>query len=1040
MNMTRTGATSRKRPPGRVQESPPATLDAKALHKDRAPNGACTAVSATGEPRRPATNHAPATRKAAACEAPVSALELVEEERSQLARMPASAQRLSGADRWCLAALLALPLAVFGLPALFGHLAVFGDDATQNYPLRVLVGSQIRQGHLPLLNPYIWSGAPLLGGWNAGAAYPMVLLFVFLSGPVAWTLSLVGTFWMAGVGCFAFLRASRLGPVPSLLGSLSFSFAGAMTADMHHIGLVEGVSWAPVVLLALLRLSETMGAPAPPATARRPVRRSRIGWAAVLAAAGGMVILAGEPRAIADVGVMIAVYGAWRAVRVGRSAVRYLFWVAAGLLLALGLGAVQWLPGIAAVSTSQRAVASASLFSYGSLANRWILLSLVPDLLGGSGSFGLPQFLGHARLPDVTGYVGLMPLVACFALLGRLRLGRAAPEWLVWHVMALVGILLALGGNTPLWHLLIRVPFFGGQRLQSRSIVIADMGFAFLLAYWAEAWLGDARARRALPRGLPGPPGGGSRHRRTSTWRFATMSLPRALSPAELQAAHSRRSRVFGAIPALAAFGALVVALCWGAGLLQWMGVSRAAAVEDGLVRLGLVPFVIVSVAAIAISLRGHLLAARRRAQVLVGLVVFDIVVFTMMTVVAVLPSLGHSSAASALTAPTSTTSRPARIGADAIFPRGYLASPAPAISAAAFSGTGRFAVYDPDGIDSAELGLIEQPDLNAVSGVASVQGYGSIVDGAYASATGSHGVDILSPRAIGDGTLDQLDTTVLLAPRDYFLVSAVSDPAAPRPGAGERKLAPGGRTTWYLGEDVAITGIAVADGNAARDLASGLRFGALTADGAVLWAASPSLTSADLLGVSFAHSPEVVALIAQAGGTRADLGPPSVSTTDGVYLAEGQLEGVVVPPHWAFQGLDGSFAVFANRFVAPALSLRGSARASIRATAGLPFAPTSAAVSSPSGVEVIRAEAAIPGWSAIWRPQVGMALRLVVRRVGVVQAVQVPGGRGVLTFTYNPPGFDVGWMMSALALALLAALGIWVLVGHTRVGAAREA
>ena len=60
-----------------------------------------------------------------------------------------------------------------------------------------------------------------------------------------------------GVGSFLFLRASRLASVPSFLGGLRLvSFAGAMTAQISHIGLVEGMSWAPVALVALLKLSE----------------------------------------------------------------------------------------------------------------------------------------------------------------------------------------------------------------------------------------------------------------------------------------------------------------------------------------------------------------------------------------------------------------------------------------------------------------------------------------------------------------------------------------------------------------------------------------------------------------------------------------------------------------------------------------------------------------------------------------------------------------------------------------------------------------
>ena len=64
-------------------------------------------------------------------------------------------RRLRRSDRLILLVLVLLPLAVFALPALCGHAAIVGDNATQNYPLRELVAKLIRRGHLPLFDPYV---------------------------------------------------------------------------------------------------------------------------------------------------------------------------------------------------------------------------------------------------------------------------------------------------------------------------------------------------------------------------------------------------------------------------------------------------------------------------------------------------------------------------------------------------------------------------------------------------------------------------------------------------------------------------------------------------------------------------------------------------------------------------------------------------------------------------------------------------------------------------------------------------------------------
>src|SRR2546430_16234569 len=107
---------------------------------------------------------------------------------------------------------------------------------------------------------------------------------------------------------FVFLRALRLASLPSALGALSFAFAGAMSAQVAHFGLVSGMSWVPLQLLAVLRLTE--------AEARSAA--SRLRWTGILAAAFGLTILAGETPAIHDAVVIVVIYAARGAVRLRR--------------------------------------------------------------------------------------------------------------------------------------------------------------------------------------------------------------------------------------------------------------------------------------------------------------------------------------------------------------------------------------------------------------------------------------------------------------------------------------------------------------------------------------------------------------------------------------------------------------------------------------------------------------------------------------------------------------------------------------------------
>jgi hypothetical protein len=905
--------------------------------------------------------------------------------------------------------LLLLPVLVYGVPALLGHPVLPGDDLTQNFPLRVLAGQEIRSGQPPLFDPYIWSGAPLLAGWNAGAAYPLTLLFAVVPPVAAWTLNMILTWAIAGLGMFAFLRGLRLACVPSLLGALSFAFAGAMSAQVAHFGLVAGMSWVPVQLLCVLRLSQPRTMP------------SRLAWTGILGGAFGLTILAGEPRAIDDAGLIVLLYAAWQIVRLGRRFGPAAFSVASGLALGACLGAVQWLPGLAVVGSSQRGASSVALFNSGSLPHRWLLLMLVPDLLGGSGSFGQPAFFASYNLAEVTGYVGILPLVAATALLARVRLRPQPPEWLVWHVMALAGIVLALGGNTPVGSLLAHLPLFDSQRLQSRNILIADLALAVLLAYWADRPFGAGRRRFLRVRGRRGP---------------------------DLET-------VLALLPPLAVLAVVTLGLCWGAGLLRWLRVSPGATSLDGLLKPWLVPYLLIAGGAVAFVVVGRHLRPAARSRWLAGFVLADLVIFTLLGVVAVLPGLGGtdrgSAGAAAAAAPAAAGRTATRAAGRAATARTPAARTPPAEPIAALGYPGRFAIYDPDQLNGQDLSLLGAPDLNVISHTPSVQGYSSLVSGFYASATGSHratgdGQDVLDPRAVRTGVLDQLDTSILLTVPAYLATrsgtAAVGRGAASpgSPGTGRRAVAARHQATWYFAEPLGVTRLEVPDADARQDAAEGTRIGLLTTDGTTRWFPAAAAGAARLT-ISLPRALTSVAVVAQAGGQPARLGPASVTDSDGrVFVADGQLQDALIPPRWGYVGRDGSFAVFVDHFARGPLRLqaipgRPAPGASVRSVAGSAAAPAAAAVFSPHGVRVIRSVAATAGWTAIWRPRHGRAATLAVRRDGLVQAVDVPAGRGVVTWTYRPPGFRMGFALSlgATLLILLAVITALFVSGSRR-------
>jgi hypothetical protein len=621
-----------------------------------------------------------------------------------------------------------------------------------------------------------------------------------------------------------------------------------------------------------------------------------------------------------------------------------------------------------------------------------VLLTLVPDLLGGSGSLGQPGFFDFYNLTEVTSYVGILPLVAAFALLGRVRWRRRPPEWLVWHVMAVAGVALALGGNTPLGHLLFRLPLFGDQRLQSRNILVLDLALAVLFAYWADR------------------PSGGQPVRRPA--------LETAL----------------GLAPALAAVVVVGLGLTWGAGFLHWagMGVSPGASVV-GRLKPWLIPYAALGVGAAALVLARRRLGPELRSRLIAGFVVVDVLVFTLLCVVEV--EVGSDVFASSDTAhgEGSASSTAQAVAGRAVTGQTATAALRPV---GALGYPGRFAIYDPDLLDPGELSGLAPPDGNAVSAypMPSVQGYSSTVDGHYASVTGSHqatgdGQDTLTPRAVADGTLDQLDTSVLLTLPSYLTTSPGGNgPGVGPPAAGRRDVPARQRATWYLGATRDVSKVEVPDAAAKRDAAAGTQLGLVAPDGSAQWFRARAITAL-ALAITVPRPVAAVAVAAQAQRTPCSLGAPAITAADGgVFVANGQLQGDLVPPRWTFAGFDGSFAIFANHRARPPLVIqalpgRPVAGAWIRGAGGAPAEPTAATVFSPHGARVVRSVTAISGWTATWQPQHGPAAGLTVQRDGLVQAVDVPAGLGVLTWSYTTPGFHIGLVLSCGAAALAGLL-----------------
>lgn len=88
-----------------------------------------------------------------------------------------------------------------------------------------LAQKEVSSMTLPLWNPYIGLGTPLLANYQSGAAFPLIYLFDFASS-LGFSSYFMFLIFIAGLFTYIYLREIKLGFAPSIIGSMIFMYSG----------------------------------------------------------------------------------------------------------------------------------------------------------------------------------------------------------------------------------------------------------------------------------------------------------------------------------------------------------------------------------------------------------------------------------------------------------------------------------------------------------------------------------------------------------------------------------------------------------------------------------------------------------------------------------------------------------------------------------------------------------------------------------------------------------------------------------------------
>lgn len=367
-----------------------------------------------------------------------------------------------------------------------------GDSFFMYMPDRRAALNEWRAGRLPLWNPLISGGVPLLGMQTATPLDPLILLELILPAGPGMGLAGVALFVLAGLGVILYLRDRGVTDVGALaLGGVAFMFNPYLITWLQDRVFLGGLATLPLALWAMERLIHRRG-------------RERTLAAAALSMGVGYATLAGTLQTLALLLLVLVVRLAWLWARSGgRSGDGRSGALLTGTAIAAGLalGALPLSAGIEALTQSTR------LGSGGYYADSNFLPWRAVGLWFNPGLFNLPaqgEFaaLGvfHRRFMSGSGF-GFGGVIALgLALYALVRRAGPVDERRFWAGLAGATLAFLFLLATPLGGLLMAaLPWLRDVDLL-RGLIVVNLALAILAGFGAAELVRQGResgARRA---------------------------------------------------------------------------------------------------------------------------------------------------------------------------------------------------------------------------------------------------------------------------------------------------------------------------------------------------------------------------------------------------------------------------------------------------------------------------------------------------------------------------------------------------------------
>src|SRR3989339_1365907 len=378
-------------------------------------------------------------------------------------------------DWFAILTLFLLTLAYFYNVVIPDGSSVLSDQNTdtrhQLFYWRYFGFNTLAKGIIPLWNPYIYSGAPFVGGLQSAIFYPLNLIYLIFPIHVAINYSIILHVFLSGAFTYLYLRFIKLSPKSAvvrlsahdevqnpqlysdrlsrsscMISSIIFMFCAPQIFHVYagHLTILCAIMWLPLILL----FSEIF------------ICANNFLYALLGGVTVACNILAGHPQYSFYTAIAVFVYFI---IRISQEFNNHRDWKSAGyrisgflIIYITGflLSAIQLLPAVELAKHSVRHTLSYEWVGHFSFPPENFITLFIPEFFG---NLVKTPYWGRYLLWEMSLFVGILPLMLC-ALSSFYYRNKFTKTFLI---MALTCSVLALGKFTPFFKILYNfVPGF----------------------------------------------------------------------------------------------------------------------------------------------------------------------------------------------------------------------------------------------------------------------------------------------------------------------------------------------------------------------------------------------------------------------------------------------------------------------------------------------------------------------------------------------------------------------------------------------------